>query len=280
MSGEKRPGLVKLALWSVAVAGVLALAPAGGAQQPDTQYHPGPKPDPVAAARGQKLFLTNCSFCHAADATGASGPDLLRSPYVLRDQHGESIGPVIHGGRPSVNGGPAMPAFTALDDSQIADISAFLRSRIQATADRFDYDIAGLLTGNAQQGEAYFQGAGQCATCHATTAGGQRSLAGLAGRLTPPQLLKRLAYPAPAAGAAPEEVTVTLPKGETVTGELIHNGEFNVVLRDAQGWQRTFAKAPGVSVAIKDPMAFHKRQIGRYTDAELHNLLSYLETLK
>jgi cytochrome c oxidase cbb3-type subunit 3 len=277
----KRPGTFTLALLSAACAGVLALAPAASAaQQPDTQYRPGPKPDPAAVARGQKLFLTNCSFCHAADATGASGPDLLRSPVVLRDQRGESIGPVVHGGRPSVNGGPAMPPFTSLSDSQIADISAFLRSRIQAAADRFDYDIAGLQTGNAQQGKAYFNGPGQCSTCHTDTAGGQRSLAGIASRLTAPQLLKRIVYPSPAAGSAPETVTVTLPGGQTVTGELIHDGEFNVVLRDADGWQRTIAKGPGVRAVVKDPLEFHKEQIGKYTDAELHNLLSYMETLK
>lgn len=256
------------------------LAAAASAQQPDTQYHPGPKPDPAAVARGQKLFLTNCSFCHAADATGASGPDLLRSPYVLRDQHGESIGPVVHAGRPSVHGGPAMPAFAALTDSQIADISAFLRARIQAAADRFDYDITGLMTGNAQAGAAYFNGAGQCATCHTVTPGGKQTLAGLAGHLTPPQLLKRLAYPAPARGAVYETVTVTLPGGGTVAGDLIHQGEFNLVLRDAEGWQRTIPLTPGVQVAVHDPLAFHKAQIGKYSDAELHDLLAYLEKLK
>lgn len=65
--------------------GALLMALAAAAQQPDTQYTPGPKPDPAAVARGQQIFEANCSFCHAADATGASGPDLLRSSVVLRD---------------------------------------------------------------------------------------------------------------------------------------------------------------------------------------------------
>ncbi|HEY7838978.1 MAG TPA: c-type cytochrome [Terriglobales bacterium] len=277
------PKRVLLCLGVVLVlAGAVAMA-----QQPDTQYHPGPKLDPAAVARGQKLFITNCSFCHAADATGASGPDLLRSPIVLRDQHGETIGVVVHAGRPGAGGGPSMPAFSSLTESQIGDIAEFLHSRVVAAADRFDYPITGVMTGNAAAGAAYFNGAGKCSTCHTvsdTAPGTMISLAGIAGRFTPPNLLKRIAYPAPARGAidetAAETVKVTLPSGATVSGVLIHQGEFHVVLRDADGWQRTFTLGPGVQVAVHDPLAFHKQQIGKYSDAELHNLLAYLETLK
>lgn len=256
---------------------------AGQAQQPDTQYTPGPKPDPAAVARGQQLFLTNCSFCHAADATGASGPDLLRSPLVLKDQHGETIGPLIHSGRP----GTAMPAFAALTDAQISDISAFLRMRIQAAANRMVYEIKGLMTGDAKQGEIYFNGPGKCSTCHSATG----DLAGIAKRYDAPQLLAHIAYPAtPPVGTQGmansgkpfvSQVTVTLPNGEKVSGELIHMNEFYVSLRDSSGWDRTFSREDSkLKVDISDPMAFHKEQLQKYTDADLHNVLAYLETLE
>jgi cytochrome c oxidase cbb3-type subunit III len=255
----------------------------GQAQQPDTQYTPGPKPDAAAVARGQQLFLTNCSFCHAADATGASGPDLLRSPLVLKDQHGETIGPLIHSGRP----GTAMPAFASLPDAQISDISAFLRMRIQAAANRMVYEIKGLMTGDAKQGEVYFNGPGKCNTCHSATG----DFAGIAKRYDAPQLLAHIAYPAtpPAATqgmASPakpsvSQVTVTLASGEKVSGDLIHMDEFYVSLRDSSGWDRTISREDGkVKVDVSDPMAFHKEQLNKYTDADLHNLLAYLETFK
>jgi mono/diheme cytochrome c family protein len=253
------------------------------AQQPDTQYTPGPKPDPAAYARGQQTFLTNCSFCHAADATGASGPDLLRSPLVLKDQHGETIGPLIHSGRP----GTAMPAFASMPDDQISDIASFLRGRIQQAANRRVYIIKGLLTGDAKQGEIYFNGPGKCNTCHSPTS----DFAGIAARYEPPQLLAQIAYPAtPAASTqgaggsgkpSVSQVSVTLASGEKISGELIHVNEFYVSLRDSAGWDRTISREDGkVKVEVTDPMAFHKDQLKEYTDSDLHNVLAYLETLK
>jgi len=67
---------------------------------------------------------------------------------VLHDEGGNLIGPVIHDGRPD----RGMPAFPALTKEQIADIGAFLRSRKQATSNRFGYVIQGLVTGDAKAG--------------------------------------------------------------------------------------------------------------------------------
>src|SRR5690242_15187230 len=52
----------------------------------------GRAPDAAAAARGEKLYSTNCAFCHGAKATGAEGPDLVRSSLVLHDEKGETLG--------------------------------------------------------------------------------------------------------------------------------------------------------------------------------------------
>src|SRR6266446_8190942 len=78
----------------------------------------------AAAERGRKQFEQSCAFCHGADATGARGPDLLRSPLVAHDVKGEQIGQVIRQGRPD-KGMPAMP----LNDSQMLDIAVFLHTR-------------------------------------------------------------------------------------------------------------------------------------------------------
>ncbi len=67
----------------------------------------GPTADPAAAARGQKTFSQNCAFCHGQNATGAEGPDLVRSAVVLHDEKGETIGPVVLKGRPD----RGMPSF-------------------------------------------------------------------------------------------------------------------------------------------------------------------------
>src|SRR5271170_2932728 len=64
-------------------------------------------PDP-AIERGHKQFEQSCGFCHGPDATGARGPDLVRSPLVAHDVKGDLIGGVIRQGRPD-KGMPAMP---------------------------------------------------------------------------------------------------------------------------------------------------------------------------
>jgi len=239
------------------------------------------KIDPAAAERGQKLFGPTCGFCHGADAAGKSAPDLIRSQLVLHDEGGNLIGPVIHNGRPD----RGMPAFPALTDKQIADIGQFLKLRKQATSNRFGYVIQGLLTGNAKAGESYFNGEGKCSTCHSPTG----DLAGIASRFEAVDLQRRFLSPGPSmmdmfmgkmSKPLPSPtVRVKLASGEMISGTLLREDEFNVELRDSAGWHRSVSK-DGTQVEIKDPMSFHREQLAKYSDADMHNLLAYLETLK
>ena len=52
--------------------------------------------DPAAAARGKRVYTQFCINCHGASAKGTDqGPDLIRSPLVLRDRLGDQIGPAL-----------------------------------------------------------------------------------------------------------------------------------------------------------------------------------------
>ena len=240
-------------------------------------FTPGPAPDPAAVERGQKIFAPTCGFCHGPDGTGKSGPDLVASALVIRDSGGDLIGPVVHDGRP----GKGMPAFPGLTGPQIADISAFLHSQIRAAANRFAYSFHEVVTGNAQAGEAYFNGAGKCNTCHSVTG----DLAGIANKFEPPELQARLVYPGSAfpgfggPAAKPSQVTVTLPSGEKVSGTLISQDPFNIALKDDSGWYRSFPAA-GARIELHDPLEAHKKLVSTITDTEMHDLLAYLESLK
>ena len=101
----------------------------------------GPHLDQAAVERGRKVFVPTCGFCHGNDAHGKSGPDLVRSALVLHDNKGDTIGPVIHNGRPD----RGMPGFSSLSADQIADISTFLHSRAADVTNRFAYKIGDLL---------------------------------------------------------------------------------------------------------------------------------------
>ena len=54
----------------------------------------------AAVERGHKQFEQACGFCHGPEATGARGPDLVRSPLVAYDVKGDKLGEIIRLGRP------------------------------------------------------------------------------------------------------------------------------------------------------------------------------------
>lgn len=241
----------------------------------------GPHLDAAAVQRGRKIFLPTCGFCHGNDARGKSGPDLVRSPLVLHDKNGDTIGPVIRNGRPD----RGMPAFPSLAPEQIADISTFLHSRAADVSNRFAYKIGDLVTGNPQKGAAFFRGEGHCDSCHSTTG----DLAHVASKYEPVDLQRRMLYPVPnlidmflgkaVKPPAPTKVTVHLPSGEEMSGTLDHIDEFTVSLHDSSGWYHSYSRE-SVKVDVHDPRAAHAELLPKYTDDDMHNLLAYLETLK
>jgi cytochrome c oxidase cbb3-type subunit 3 len=232
-------------------------------------------PDPAAVERGQKTFAANCGFCHGSNAQGGdTGPDLVRSPLALDDERGDKIGPVILQGRAN----KGMPAFH-LPAEQIQDIAAFLRSRQQAAIDRNAYAILNVVTGDAQKGREYFNGEGRCNTCHSPTG----DLAGVAKKYDAVTLQSRFLYPRPRPSDAQpirSQITVTLASGQTFSGALEYQDDFNIALRDAAGEYRSFSRDPRLKIDVRDPLAAHAELLKKYTDADMHNLLAYLVTLK
>jgi mono/diheme cytochrome c family protein len=225
-----------------------------------------PPADPEAAARGQKVYAQACAFCHGPNATGAEGPDLLRSSLVLHDDKGETIGPFLLKGRPE----KGMPAFPSMTEPQAHDIAEFLHLRIEAAANRYGYKLQNVVTGDAKAGETYFNN--QCKTCHSPTG----DLAHI-GKTDPADLQTRFLYPDRANQKI--SVTVTLPSGETITGTLKRIDDFDVSLIDAAGDYHAFSR-DSVKVTIKDPLAGHRQLLAKYSDADMHNILAYLVTLK
>lgn len=243
----------------------------------------GAPPDPAAVDRGQKLFVANCAFCHGSTANGGStGPDLVRSVLVLHDQGtGQEIGKVILNGRPD----KGMPKFN-MAESQIKDIAAFLLSRTQAAANRGTYQIQNIITGNAHAGEAYFNA--HCSSCHSPSG----DLAHIATKFDPVGLQSRFLYPRDRRSSGAEEpppnpkseitVTVTLASGQSYKGRLDHIDDFSVALVEPSGEYHSwlFDAEKGIKVDIHNPLQAHADMLPEYTNADMHNILAYLETLK
>lgn len=244
--------------------------------------------DPVAAARGRTLYIAECITCHGPTARGhaegppdTQGPDLVRSLVVLHDRYGSHLGPFLKKGHPMQSGKES----AGLTANQIADLSHFLHEKVNDTLRSGPYSkVLNVLTGDAKAGEAFFNGAGKCNSCHSPTG----DLAGIASRYDPPTLQQRFLFPrtmgfgrrGAVSSVKPVTVTVTPPSGPAVSGVLVSLDDFNVALRDASGQYRSWKRTPELNVETKDPYQAHIDLLDVYTDKNIHDIVAYLETLK
>jgi len=278
MKGTKGIVIVAFFMWATALV---------GAKQPPADNPPAPQGgdkrfDQAAVERGQQMFVAQCGFCHGSKATGGqTGPDLIRSVIVMGDEDGKQLGEFLKEGRPD----KGMPKFN-LSQEQARDIATFLHQRIDAVVHRENYKILNIVVGDAKAGEAFFNGAGKCNTCHSPTG----DLQGVGARYDPVTLQDRIVMPRGgrrrgAAGAQAfrsfPTVTVTLPSGQSFTGLLLRVTDFDVVLRDDSGTLRSFTRDGDTpKVEVKDPLQAHIDLLSKWKDSDLHNMTAYLVTLK
>jgi cytochrome c oxidase cbb3-type subunit 3 len=268
------PGRARLALALFASLAVSAAqAPVHNSPAPVKQAGPAlARSYPLAVVQsGGLVFRQHCSFCHGRDAGGGeSGPDLTRSKLVTQDVDGEKIGAVVRNGRPD----KGMPRFN-LSYQEIAGLTAFIHTQqnnaLTRKGGRKGVDVSDLQTGNAEAGKQYFEGAGGCATCHSPAG----DLAGIASRYKGLELEEEMLYPR----QAKSKVSVTLASGETTTGTLAYLDEFTVGLVDPTGVYRSW-RTSDVQYKVDAPVDAHAELLSKYTDADIHNLMAYLQTLR
>jgi len=220
---------------------------------------------------GGSLFQQNCAFCHGRQADGGeTGPDLTHSKLVAEDAGGDKIGEVVRNGRPEKK----MPRFN-FSEQEMDGLVAFIHTQAAKAAamkgHRRGVDVTDLQTGDVAAGKRYFNGIGKCISCHAPNG----DLSGIASRYTGLELERRMLYPED----AKSKVTVTLPSGEKVTGTLAYLDEFTVAMRDASGTYRSWS-LQNVKYSVDSPVNAHVDLFGKYTDADIHNLMAYLQTLR
>jgi hypothetical protein len=141
-----------------------------------------------------------------------------------------------------------------------------------------------ILVGDAKAGQAFFNGPGDCNSCHSVTG----DLAGIGSKMAPKALQDALVSGGGGGGrgAAPASapkmtVKVTLPTGEVVQGTLDRIDDFDVSLVEANGNHRSFRRNGDVpKVEVNNPLQAHLNMLGKITDDQIHNLTAYLVTVK
>ena len=254
--------------------------------------------DPASVKGGADAYAANCGSCHGATAKGTDlAPDLVRSVLVEDDTKGDLIGPLLRTGRPD----KGMPK-QDLTEQQITDIGAWLRVQVYGAAFRATYSYLNIVVGDPKKGEAYFNGAGKCSTCHSVT----NDLAGIGGKYDPPTLQSRwvsggaggrggrgrggvtLSASGTTADITPPEitkstttVTVTLASGESFTGVPVSITDFVVAFRDMSGAYHSYTREGDFpKVEIHNPLKAHGDILKTLTDDDMHNVTAYLVTLK
>lgn len=196
---------------------------------------------------------------------------------ITDDNKGKDLGEFLKVGRPE----KGMPSFAEFTPDQLTDLAAFLHGVAEDSHKRFSMDNNAIVVGDAKAGEAYFNGAGKCSTCHSPTG----DLKGIAAKYDPATLQDRMIDPRGGRGAAsqppPATVKVTLASGQVFSGRLVSVNDFFVTLVDASGKRRTFSRDNEVpKVEVDDPVQAHLDMMLKYTDENMHNLTAYLVTLK
>jgi mono/diheme cytochrome c family protein len=233
-----------------------------------------------AIDRGLPAYNSTCGYCHGDRGKGGkAGPDLIASAVTLHDEDGVQLAAYVRA--------PEHSKVVKLEasDSTIADIAAYLHSRVIYASGRGDVHMSEVLIGNAKAGEQYFNGAGGCNKCHSPSG----DLKGVGAKYDVATLQERLVMPrvgrggrgAAAAGPTAPYATVTLPSGETIKGAPMRVTDFDVTLRLADGSTKTWARSHGVpKVEITDPLQAHVDLMTKLSDPDMHNLTAYLATLK
>ncbi|MEO7191589.1 MAG: c-type cytochrome [Vicinamibacterales bacterium] len=245
---------------------------------------------PVASAdvlvRGKSLYEANCASCHAVDLRGTADgkfPNLLRSGTALNDKQGELIGASI---------GKHAPAITLTPTDSLA-IAEYIHS-VHATMGgqgsppgRNPTGELNILVGDPAAGQAYFSAA--CSTCHSLTG----DLEGIGSKYTDPRALQnawvagssgRFGGGGGGRGGGGNPVTVTMADGSKLTGALIRNDDWLVVLMLPDGTRKSIARNNGIpKVDVTDPNEAHKKMVLELDDAnnkKMHDVTAYLWTVK
>lgn len=232
-----------------------------------------------AVERGLPAYNSTCGYCHGARGKGGqAGPDLIASSVTLHDEDGVQLANYVRAPQHS------KVAKVEFSDSQMADIAAYLHSRVIYASGRGEVRLEEVLVGNAKDGEQYFNGAGGCNKCHSPTG----NLKGVGAKYDVATLQDRLVMPRSGRGGfgrgaseSGASATVTLPSGETIKGTPLRVTDFDVVIRLADGSTKTWARERGVpKVVITNPLQAHIDIMTRLSDRDMHNLTAYLATFK
>ncbi|HTS25721.1 MAG TPA: c-type cytochrome, partial [Bryobacteraceae bacterium] len=168
--------------------------------------------------------------------------------------------------------------FPALSQEELYNLAQYLHLQVELAANRGTYGatygaLRNSVNGDPKKGEEFFNGAGGCTKCHSLSG----DLAKIGAKFPQPSTMQsRFLWPA---RQGPVKVKVTLASGQSISGSIRTMTDFDISISDAQGVYHQWPRDQ-VKVEIEDRLEGHRALLGKYTDADIHNLAAYLVTLQ
>src|SRR5262249_13940688 len=218
-------------------------------------------------AEGEKSYAKQCAGCHGADAHGTDrGPGLAGNRRV-RSRSTDQLRTFIRRGSPS--GG--MPPFD-LPTDELDALAGWLRS-LNAPA------AQSAAVGDAEAGNRFFHGKGNCTSCPMVSGGGRAvgpDLSNVGNEMTVDEIRAALQEPSEHIAPGHELATVRLRDGRTIRGFVKSRSGFDLAMHDLEG--RFYSLQEGEISAIEEEKQSLMPPVSASTD-ELRDLIAYLRRL-
>ena len=220
-------------------------------------------------ARGEQLYLSQCSICHGQRGEGGRGSSLNR-PRLRQAPDDETLERVIRRGI----AGTGMPS-SWLTEQEAPLVAAYVRKLGPVNAGR--------VAGDARRGEVVFGGKGGCGRCHTVNGHGGAfgpDLTAIGDRRGAAHLRESIVNPGADISPGYFEIRAVTREGSAVTGVRVNEDSFSIQLRDAAGKMHSMWKSELKSLdkdLKKSPMPRYAE--GFFAASELDDLVAYLAQL-
>jgi putative heme-binding domain-containing protein len=228
---------------------------------------------PEDLARGKKLFLGSCTYCHGPTGDGGKGADLSRQQLVRAKTDGD-LARVIEEGIP----GTEMQGAWHMTRREVTQVAAYVRTLAKV-------DVRAV-PGNPQTGKALYQKHG-CAGCHTikqdgTYVGGYMGpdLSSIGLKRSAAHLREAILDPGATVADDYMPTTVVTQAGKRIEGVRLNEDTFSIVVRDAAGNNHALLKKD-VRSMTRDPKSSPMPAFqSKLSASELDDLVAYLVSLK
>jgi putative heme-binding domain-containing protein len=218
---------------------------------------------------GSVVYAAQCTQCHGPTGDQVSGVD-LRGGRFRNATTDDDLRRIITDGLP----GTSMPG-RKFEPAQLTALVAFVRNMR-------DFDAKTVAVGGVSPGQAIFEGAGRCATCHRVGGRGSRigpDLTEIGSSRSPAALQQSLLDPTSVMMPINRPVRIVTKDGQTINGRRLNEDTYTIQLMTDQERLLSVSKADlrSYQVLTTSSMPSYKDKL---TPQEIADTVAYLSSLR